>query len=101
MNSRTVRILPHIANPLVPPIGDRSRIEGLEAQVEDLKYTLNNVLQCLVATMDVTRGERHAALSRTRAPRSRPGSPTTSADRSFALPNPFFALDGGGALPPL
>ncbi len=62
MNNRTVQILPHAANPLVPPIGDRSRIEGLEAQVEDLKYTLNNVLQCLVATMDVTREERHAAL---------------------------------------
>jgi hypothetical protein len=62
MNDRTVQILPHAANPLVPPIGDRSRIEGLEAQVEDLKYTLNNVLQCLVAAMDVTREERHTAL---------------------------------------
>ena len=62
MNNRTVQTLPHAANPLVPPIGDRSRIEGLEAQVEDLKYTLNNVLQCLLATMDATRGERHAAL---------------------------------------
>jgi hypothetical protein len=62
MNNRTVQIFPHTANPLVPPIGDRSRIEGLEAQVEDLKYTLNNVLQCLVAATDVTREERHAAL---------------------------------------
>jgi len=62
MNNRTEQTLSRPANPLIPPIGDRSRIEGLEAQVEDLKYTLNNVLQCLVTTMDVTREGRHAAL---------------------------------------
>jgi hypothetical protein len=62
MTSRTEQTLSRTVNPLVPPIGDRSRIEGLEAQVEDLKYTLNNVLQCLVTTTDMTREERHAAL---------------------------------------
>lgn len=62
MNNRTEQALSRAVNPLIPPIGDRSRIEGLEAQVEDLKYTLNNVLQCLVAAMDVTREARHAAL---------------------------------------
>lgn len=50
------------ASPLIPPICERARIQGLEAQVEDLKYTLNNVLQCFIATLDVTREERHAAL---------------------------------------
>ncbi len=49
-------------NPLVPPVGDKPRIEGLEAQVEDLKYTLSNVLQCLVATIDAAPDGRHAAL---------------------------------------
>lgn len=62
MTNRTGQTLPRAANPLIPPIGDRSRIEGLEAQVEDLKYTLHNVLQCLVTATDVTREERHAAL---------------------------------------
>jgi hypothetical protein len=50
------------ANPLIPPICERSRIQGLEAQVEDLKYTLNNVLQCFVAALDVAGEDRHAAL---------------------------------------
>lgn len=62
MSDRIQPTTPQDRNPLAPPIGDRSRIEGLEAQVEDLKYTLNNVLQCLVAATDVTREERHAAL---------------------------------------
>jgi hypothetical protein len=62
MNDHIQRTAPRDCNPLVPPIGDRSRIEGLEAQVEDLKYTLNNVLQCLVTATDGTREARHAAL---------------------------------------
>lgn len=62
MHHRTEQAPLRAVNPLVPPIGDGSRIQGLEAQVEDLKYTLNNVLQCFVAVLDVTREERHAAL---------------------------------------
>lgn len=62
MPDRLERSLSPAANPLIPPICERARIEGLEAQVEDLKYTLNNVLQCFVAALDVTREERHAAL---------------------------------------
>lgn len=62
MNRQTERALIRAANPLVPPIGDKSRIEGLEAQVEDLKYTLNNVLQCLESMLNVTGQGRHASL---------------------------------------
>ena len=62
MTDHTARALSHDRNPLVPPIGDQTRIEGLEAQVEDLKYTLNNVLQCLVAATEGTQEQRHAAL---------------------------------------
>ena len=51
-----------VTSPLVPPLGDKSRIEGLQAQVDDLKYTLSNILQCLVKTVDISRDERHAAL---------------------------------------
>jgi hypothetical protein len=62
MISQTDRNLSRVANRLVPAIGDTSRIQGLQAQVEDLKYTLNNVLQCLVANIDVARESRHVAL---------------------------------------
>jgi len=62
MHNRIEHAPPRAANSLVPPIGDRSRIEGLEAQVEDLKYTLNNVLQSFVAALDVSREARYAAL---------------------------------------
>ena len=39
------RIDPIRRKALLPPIDDRSMIRGLEAQVEDLKYTLSNILQ--------------------------------------------------------
>lgn len=64
MNSQTARALVRAANPLVPPMGDKSKIEGLEAQVEDLKYTLNNLLQCFVTMLDVNGEGRHAAVVR-------------------------------------
>jgi len=64
MNSQMERALVRAANPLVPPMGDKSKIEGLEAQVDDLKYTLNNLLQCFVAMLDVTGEGRHSSLVR-------------------------------------
>ncbi len=54
--------LSRAVNPLIPPVGDKPRIQGLQAQVEDLKYTLNNLLQCLVANVDMAREDRPAAL---------------------------------------
>jgi len=62
MNPQIERSLSRAANPLVPPMGDKPRIQGLQAQVEDLKYTLNNVLQCLVDTIDARHEGRQAAL---------------------------------------
>ena len=53
---------PPAANPRVPPLGDDSRIRGLEAQVDDLKYMLNNVLQCIVLNEDIRPEDRRAAL---------------------------------------
>ncbi len=38
------------------------QIVGLRAQVEDLKYTLQNVLQCLVANNDLACQGRYEAL---------------------------------------
>ena len=64
MNSPMERAEIRTANPLVPRMGDRSRIQGLEAQVDDLKYTLNNLLQCVVVMLDVSGEGRHSALVR-------------------------------------
>lgn len=46
----------------MPPIDDRSLIRGLEAQVEDLKYTLSNVLQGFDATSEETLDARRQSL---------------------------------------
>jgi hypothetical protein len=62
MNPQIERSLSRAANPLVPAMGDKPRIQGLQAQVEDLKYTLNNVLQCLAGTIDARHEGRQAAL---------------------------------------
>jgi hypothetical protein len=64
MNTQTQRAMIRAANPLVPRMGDKSKIEGLEAQVDDLKYTLNNLLQCFVSMLDVNGEGRHAAVVR-------------------------------------
>lgn len=50
------------ASPRVPPLGDESRIRGLEAQVDDLKYTLNNIVQYIVLASNVQQSERCFAL---------------------------------------
>ena len=63
MTPHEERCLSRLANPLIPPLGDKSRIQGLQAQVEDLKYTLNNVLQCLVGNADLMQEGRHVALA--------------------------------------
>ena len=62
MTAKTERRLSRVANPLVPPLGDKPRLEGLQAQVEDLKYTLSNVLQCLVAHVDRAPDGRNQSL---------------------------------------
>jgi hypothetical protein len=62
MTAETERRLSRVANPLVPPLGDKPRLEGLQAQVEDLKYTLSNVLQCLVAHVDRAADGRNRSL---------------------------------------
>lgn len=62
MNNQIDRALRRATNPLVPPIGQTSRIQGLEAQVEDLKYTLHNLLQGFVGLMEGSGEGRHAAL---------------------------------------
>ena len=38
------------------------QVKALLAQVEDLKYTLHNVLQCMVANSDVSHQDRYEAL---------------------------------------
>lgn len=38
------------------------QVKTLLAQVEDLKYTLHNVLQCMIANSDVSHQERYEAL---------------------------------------
>ena len=53
---------PPAASPRVPPLGDDSRIRGLEAQVDDLKYTLNNILQYISLAEDIKKNGRCAAL---------------------------------------
>jgi hypothetical protein len=50
------------AKPHVPPLGDESRIRGLEAQVDDLKYTLNNIVQYIVLSANIQQNERCSAL---------------------------------------
>jgi hypothetical protein len=53
---------PPAANPRVPPLGDASRIRGLEAQVDDLKYTLNNIIQYITSYDEIKKSGRCAAL---------------------------------------
>jgi hypothetical protein len=53
---------PPAANPHVPPLGDDSRIRGLEAQVDDLKYTLNNILQYISSSEEIKKNGRCSAL---------------------------------------
>jgi hypothetical protein len=62
MSQQTERPRRRAVSPLVPTPGETARIEGLQAQVDDLKYTLSNVLQCLVETADISDPERRAAL---------------------------------------
>jgi hypothetical protein len=50
------------ANPRIPPLGDESRIRGLEAQVDDLKYTLNNIVHFIVLTINLHKHGRCSAL---------------------------------------
>ena len=50
------------ASPRVPPLGDKSRIRGLEAQVDDLKYTLNNIVQHIISTKNIPQEDRCFAL---------------------------------------
>lgn len=45
-----------------PNIEHAHLIAGLRAQVDDLKYTLENVLQCLVANADMPRQQRYESL---------------------------------------
>lgn len=46
----------------VPALGDKSRIRGLEAQVDDLKYTLNNIVQYLILSANAPQEDRGFAL---------------------------------------
>lgn len=46
----------------LPPLCDASRIKGLEAQVEDLKYTLSNLLQHVAESPSLPQEGRCAAL---------------------------------------
>jgi hypothetical protein len=62
MSQQTDRPRRRAVSPLVPTPGEKARIEGLQAQVDDLKYTLSNVLQYLVDTAVISDPERHAAL---------------------------------------
>jgi hypothetical protein len=62
MSQQTDRPRRRAVSPLVPTPGETARIEGLQAQVDDLKYTLSNVLQCLVETEVISDPERRAAL---------------------------------------
>jgi hypothetical protein len=62
MSQQTDRPRRRAVSPLVPTPGETARIEGLRAQVDDLKYTLSNVLQCLVETASISDPERRAAL---------------------------------------
>ena len=62
MTQHTERPRRRAVSPLVPTPGEKARIEGLQAQVDDLKYTLSNVLQCLVKTAVISDPERRAAL---------------------------------------
>ncbi|MEM9683556.1 MAG: hypothetical protein AAF942_09850 [Pseudomonadota bacterium] len=47
---------------MLPPIDDRSMIRGLEAQVEDLKYTLSNILQGFAESPEATLDSRQQSL---------------------------------------